>query len=187
MHIPGRPGLTRLPASPLSILKAPYTSSIIAPAIIAETFRRSNRPIGVDDESLSEFLARRFGPKVERIFGSAVVHGIYAADSRLISTRAAFPSLYEAEERGRGSVVRGLLTSKKAEDIANEFDLGETQSLLRDAAVFSFTDGMETLPRALRNVLDTIQNVTLRSNSDVTALRLRNESNDIEVIFFIGP
>ena len=185
MHIPGRPGLTRLPASPLSILKAPYTSSIIAPAIIAETFRRSNRPI--DDESLSEFLARRFGPRVERIFGSAVVHGIYAADSRLISTRAAFPSLYEAEERGRGSVVRGLLTSKKAEDTANEFDLGETQSLLRDAAVFSFTDGMETLPRALRNTLDTIQNVTLRSNSDVTALRLRNELNDIEVIFFIGP
>ena len=39
--------------------------------------------------------------------------GVYAADARKLSVRAAFPTLWEMEERGRGSVVRGSFSRPK--------------------------------------------------------------------------
>lgn len=38
-----------------------------------------------------------------------MVHGIYAANARSLSARAAFPFLWEAERRGQGSIIRGLV------------------------------------------------------------------------------
>lgn len=58
------------------------------------------------------FLTRHFGTDFAQTFGSALVHGIYAADSRLLSTRAAFEVLYRLERwSGNDSVVRGALAA----------------------------------------------------------------------------
>ncbi|KAH8105791.1 Protoporphyrinogen oxidase [Phellopilus nigrolimitatus] len=171
LHIPGRPGLTRIPSSPLSLLASPYVSACLVPPILLEAVRRANRPEGSTDESLDAFLTRRFDARFARIFGSALVHGIFAADARVLSTRAAFPMLLEAEERGGGSVVRGMLKRKKTDPGFAGYDVGGVQELTKDASVFSFVDGMETIPRALKSYLTAAQNVTVRTNAEVTALR----------------
>ena len=139
------------------------------------------------DESVDSFLSRRFGDAFARTLGSALVHGIYAADSRLLSVRAAFPVLRASEARGNGSVVWGELGPSawfgrgQAKDKEHEDGDAETESssgvvvvdrewekrLVANAALFSFKDGMETLVRALVKTLRGFPNVTLRSGTAV--------------------
>jgi oxygen-dependent protoporphyrinogen oxidase len=66
---------------------------------------------------------RRFGEPFARTFGSAMVHGIYAADSRILSVRAAFPTLWDAEEKGGGSIIRGLLRMNDRDEAAVDYVL----------------------------------------------------------------
>ncbi|KAG5455903.1 MAG: hypothetical protein BJ554DRAFT_4515, partial [Olpidium bornovanus] len=72
-----------------------------------------------DDESVDAFVRRRFGAQVADNLVSAVVHGIYAGDSRNLSVRSVFPSLWSAERR-RGSVVLGLFGPEDAETAERE-------------------------------------------------------------------
>jgi oxygen-dependent protoporphyrinogen oxidase len=65
----------------------------------------------VADESVDSFFRRRFGPRIADNLASAMVHGIYAADSRRLSVRSAFPSLWDAE-RSHGSVLLGSMFGK---------------------------------------------------------------------------
>ena len=129
------------------------------------------------DESVDSFLSRRFGDAFARTLGSALVHGIYAADSRRLSVRAAFPSLCESETRGNGSVIWGTLgprawfgeaarqkrqkaqarEEEEAWDIDREWEAG-----VRAAALLSFREGTQTLVGALVGALEGCPNVTLR-------------------------
>ncbi|THH03061.1 hypothetical protein EW145_g6562 [Phellinidium pouzarii] len=186
LQIPGRPGLTRLPSSLFSLLSLPYASSALVPSILLEAVRPSNKPKGQDDESLGAFLTRRFGAKFERLFGSALVHGIYAADSRMLSTKAAFPMLLEAEKRGNGSLVWGMLRGREKVGLFAGYDVGEVRTLVDNASIFSFFDGMESIPKALKSYLNTAQNVTIKTGVDVNGLRPTTNSEDIEVILGNG-
>jgi protoporphyrinogen/coproporphyrinogen III oxidase len=122
------------------------------------------------------------------------VHEIYAADSRQLSVRAAFPALRESEARGNGSVVWGELgppawsgeaarqrrQKLKALEEDENWDLGdplvdEWEARVRAAALSSFRDGMETLIRALVEALKSFPYVTLRSG---TVVRKVNQEDD---------
>ncbi len=94
--VPGPPGLFTSAISfggKLRVLREPF----VAP-----------RPYSLEDESVHDFFLRRFGPQLARYAAGPIVSGVYADDPRTLSLRSAFPSLWEAEERG-GSVVRGFL------------------------------------------------------------------------------
>jgi oxygen-dependent protoporphyrinogen oxidase len=143
-----------------------------------------------DDESVDSFFSRRFGDAFARTLGSALVHGIYAADSRLLSLRAAFPQLHASEARGRGSVIWGELGppawfgSKTAVDDkaqGQEEEGGDREweaQLRRTAALFSFKEGMETLVRGLVEALQGFPNVALRSGVAVRAIGIDAAADD---------
>lgn len=136
LYIPPTLGLTRLPSSILGLFTSPLRSKLL-PNIIRELFEPTNRPSQlipgiqpdeplklsnfrvIQDESLDSFLSRRFSPEFARTFGSALVHGIYAADSRKLSVRAAFPGVWKAEERGNGSVLWGMLNFPTLEKLTS--------------------------------------------------------------------
>ncbi len=65
------------------------------------------RPASLEDESVHDFFTRRFGPSLARYAAGPIVSGVYADDPKTLSTRSAFPALWEAEERG-GSVIAGF-------------------------------------------------------------------------------
>ena len=140
--------------------------------MLREPFRRSNRPKNLTDESFDAFLTRRFGEAFARTFGSALVHGIYAADSRNLSVRAAFPSMWNAEERGWGSVVRGFMLRPSSSE-KHDYHLGDVPRLLNDASVYSFQDGMQTLTSALERDLLARSNVHILRDVGVTSLELQ--------------
>jgi oxygen-dependent protoporphyrinogen oxidase len=129
------------------------------------------------DESVDSFFSRRFGEAFARTLGSALIHGIYAADSRRLSLLAAFPQLRASEQRGNGSVIWGelgppaWLNSSKAEEEekwegGGGGDEWETR-FRRTAALFSFKEGTETLVRALVEALQRFPNVVLWNDTAV--------------------
>ena len=134
-----------------------------------------------EDESVDAFLTRRFGESFARTFGSALVHGIYAADSRELSVRAAFPALWNAEDRGGGSVVRGFLKRQKGGEREEKYDLGDVERNMAHVSVYSFQDGIETLTRALTRYLEACPNVTLFPGVAVESLGV-NEDRSFRVI-----
>ena len=153
--------------------------------MLREPFKPSNRQAGARDESVDSFLSRRFGETLARIFGSASVHGIYATDSRNLSVRAAFPVLWEAEERGWGSVVRGfLLPSKRKSNYQDTtYDLGRTLELMHQVSVYSFKDGMQSLTNALETRLLATKNVDIIRDTTISNLEMLIDGS-IKVVLY---
>ncbi|KAJ2922060.1 hypothetical protein H1R20_g15034, partial [Candolleomyces eurysporus] len=161
-------GLQRIPDSLWSLMKSPLTR-ILAPAILQEALKLGNRPQGSTDESVDAFLRRRFGADFAQIFGSALIHGIYAADSRQISVRSAFAAMWDAEERGWGSLIRGsLFPSKKQTQDA--YETGTVPHLMSGASVFSFRDGLQTLTTSLEEYLKRQSRVEILRGSTVSSV-----------------
>lgn len=132
---------------------------------------------------MDSFLSRRFGDKFASKFGSALVHGIYAADSRRVSVRAAFPFLWQAEESGWGSVTRGFLFPFQKRTKGDTYELGCIPDVMRNVSVYSFKNGMETLTHALEDYLRAMPNVVIMKNTRVLGLDpLKNSI--IQVIYF---
>lgn len=198
MRLPGTQGLHRIPSSPFNLLTSglsPKSSSLHSPlgyillsAVAREPFRPWNRP-QIEDESVDEFLSRRFGSEFARIFGSALVHGIYAADSRELSVRAAFPSLWDAEERGRGSLVTGFLRPSRisaAVEVDNPpYQLGDVEEQMRGVSVYSFSQGIGALVDALLRELRTRPNVRLLGGVSATGLRMNPRTAQFEVRVYL--
>lgn len=152
----------------------------IAPGIMGDIFQLWNRPEGALDESVDAFLNRRFHPLFSRVCGSALVHGIYAADSRLLSVRTAFPKLWELEEKGgRGGVIWAMLFRSKAErerekqaaeENRRRYELGDTTRLMDGVAVYSFRNGMSTLANALEQHIGKNPNIRVLRDTEITSL-----------------
>ncbi|KAJ7104441.1 hypothetical protein B0H15DRAFT_766583 [Mycena belliarum] len=188
LHVPGTPGIYEIPRPSLSYLWAPLRF-FITPGLSFELIRGWNRPKDVLDESLESFMTRRGHPVTARVLGSALVHGIYASDSRLLSVRAAFPKLWELEEKGNGRILWGLLTRSKKEKEAEKekeeedrkrYKLGNVLKLMDGVSVYSFRDGMGTLAEELTRSITKNPNIRVLSNTEITALRF-DEENGFEI------
>lgn len=153
----------------------------LARAAALEPFKRTPKDaagLELEDASLEQFLAARLGPELARTLGSALVHGIYAADSRQLSIKAAFPTLWEAAKRGNGSFMRGMFKTAPApaSTVKDEYKLGDVQTLMEGVSVYSFRDGMITLVDAMEKALQRQSNVEIVKND--SAVRLLNDASN---------
>lgn len=123
-------------------------------------------PSTADDESIYDFVARRFSAELAERLVDPLVSGIYAGDIRRLSVRACFPQL-PAWEREHGSVLRGLLRSRKTmSPPLSPF----VQHMQRSCQIFSLERGMESLVTALAARLEG----SLLLNSAVDAIAVAN-------------
>ncbi|KAJ1677802.1 oxygen-dependent protoporphyrinogen oxidase, partial [Spiromyces aspiralis] len=90
-----------------------------------------------DDESMNSLVSRRLGSALDDNVVFAVINGIYAADTRVLSSRAVATPLWQAE-RSTGSVLLGLLLP--LEGRPSDPDGG-----LEAASMHLFRGGMQTL------------------------------------------
>jgi oxygen-dependent protoporphyrinogen oxidase len=172
--------------------------------VLTEPFRKYNRPLkpkssakeldvqavkgtsSIEDESLDSFLSRRFGEDFATIFGSALVHGIYACDSKELSVKAAFPGLWKAEERGMGSVVMGYLRDAftglgKESETGERYELGTLEGQMRGVSVFSFRRGIGEISKALEEWLSRRQSVQMRTSTEARSVRFDSHSKTFQV------
>ncbi len=93
------------------------------------------------EESIAEFVIRRAGREFLDYAIDPFVTGVFAGDPYRLSFRSCFPKMY-ALEKDHGGLVKGALFGKKKK--------GEPKRKMR---LFSFRDGLETLPDAIRKSL----------------------------------
>ena len=108
------------------------------------------------DESIGDFVRRKFSAEMlDRLVGP-FVSGVYAGDPEKLSLRSAFPMLYEAEKR-KGSVIRGMLSN------AEKKKLDQPR---QRPTLLSFYGGMQAVTDALAARLDD----RLQRNASVTSV-----------------
>ena len=170
--------LKKAPSSLGSAIASSFSSDSpffgLLSSIASEPFRSRNS--AGDDESVDSFVKRRFGAKFAEDVLSALVHGIYAGDTRTLSIQAVFPSLWRLEQKF-GSVVIGMLFGgiKPPElEIAAKQELenrlGPFVKRMKQVSVYSLQDGLEMLPSALVQYLKSQPNVEMRNGSSATKL-----------------
>jgi oxygen-dependent protoporphyrinogen oxidase len=135
----GRGGrLIPVPTGPGSFLGTPLLPLRAKLRLLSEPFRRGAGNTFDRTESISHFVARRFGPHTVPLV-QAVVSGIFAGDADRLEVASAFPMLADAE-RGHGSVFAGMKARARAARAAR----GGAPRPKRPA-LLSFRRGMRTL------------------------------------------
>lgn len=103
--------LQAVPMNPLGLLISPLLGGGTKRAILRDLLGKSKAP--GPDESVANFVRRKFSESLlDRLVGP-FVSGIYAGDPEKLSLRAAFPILHEAE-KASGSILRGIFPALKA-------------------------------------------------------------------------
>jgi oxygen-dependent protoporphyrinogen oxidase len=130
-------GLHPLPMSPGSFLKSRLWTARGKLRLLKEPF------VGRSDheESISEFVARRLGREFLDYAVNPFIAGVYAGDPRQLSVRVALPKLFALEEK-YGGLLKGLILGRKERRARAEKSKSRAQ-------LFSFIDGMQSLPEAL--------------------------------------
>ncbi|XP_021537559.1 protoporphyrinogen oxidase isoform X1 [Neomonachus schauinslandi] len=129
-------------------------------------------PRGKDpDETVHSFAQRRLGPEVASLAMDSLCRGVFAGNSRELSIRSCFPSLFQAEQTHR-SVLLGLLLG------AGRGPQPDSALIRRARAErwsqWSLRGGLETLPQALNTHL-TSRGVRVLRGQPVCGLSLQAE------------
>jgi len=129
--------------------------------ILTEVFGRTAPPD--QEESLAEFVQRKFGQELADYLVDPLISAIFLADPRKMGMQSAFPQLVDWE-RTRGSLVRGALAARRSSRShtapraasASHKQKPQTANLrVTDAlpSLGSFKSGMGLLPEALAREL----------------------------------
>lgn len=128
-----------MPAKPLGFLTTELFSLKAKLAVLREPFVKPRRD-GVE-ESIAQFVVRRFNQEFLDHAIDALVAGIYAGDPYKLSVTHAFPKL-KALEDNYGSMIKGQVLGarerKKRGEVAKD-----------RAPKFSFDEGLQVLPDTL--------------------------------------
>lgn len=150
--------LQRFPTNPISFFFSPLTKGFIR-ALLSEW----KQPIKNGDETVWEFVVRRFNYDVARLFFDPMVVGIFGGDIRQISIRSCFPKLKAWEEK-YGSLTKGFYERMKEKKKESKFS--RDVEGIPMSAIFSFREGMEQLPQAIINQIPPC----IHYNQNVSAL-----------------
>ncbi|HEY5345021.1 MAG TPA: protoporphyrinogen oxidase [Verrucomicrobiae bacterium] len=150
----GRP--IEMPGSPLGFFTTPLFSAKAKLAVLREPFIKPRRD-GVE-ESIAQFVVRRFNQEFLDHAIDALVAGIYAGDPHKLSLPHAFPKL-KALEDNYGSMIKGQLFGAR--------DRKKSGEVAKDRAPkFSFDEGLQVLPDTLAAQLGD----SVKLNTPVTKL-----------------
>jgi oxygen-dependent protoporphyrinogen oxidase len=101
--------LQKIPMTPQALMASSLLGIKSRARIAAEPFRRTKPP--TKEESVADFVRRKFGHEILEYLVAPFVSGVYAGDPEKLSLKAAFPTL-EEWEREYGSVLRGAMKSR---------------------------------------------------------------------------
>jgi oxygen-dependent protoporphyrinogen oxidase len=145
-----------MPAKPLGFFTTELFSLKAKLAVVREPFIKPRRD--GDEESIAEFVVRRFNQEFLDHAIDALVAGIYAGDPYKLSVTHAFPKLKALEDK-YGSLINGQIFGAR--------DRKKSGEVAKDRAPkFSFDHGLQVLPDTLAAQLGD----AVRLNTSVTQL-----------------
>jgi len=132
------------PMSPPALVTTSLLSVSSKMRVFSEPFRRS-QPAPAPDESLADFVRRKFGTEILEYLAGPFVSGVFAGDPEKLSVRSAFPTmaLWESEY---GSVIRGAIKSRSGSEHVRPTlaSLKEGMSSLLQALAAKLSDALNT-------------------------------------------
>ncbi|MBI3352406.1 MAG: protoporphyrinogen oxidase, partial [Nitrospirae bacterium] len=140
-----------LPRTPKEFIFTPLLSFTGKMRVVAEPFI-SPLPFK-KNESISQFVQRRFGKEFLNYVVDPMIEGIYAGDPETLSMEATFSRLCLLEER-YGSLLKGFVKKRKEEKRDKRIDL------------FSFKNGMGSLTQTLAKIIGE----GFENETDITSL-----------------
>jgi oxygen-dependent protoporphyrinogen oxidase len=175
----GRP--IEMPGKPLGFFATPLFTAKAKFAVLREPFIKPRRDSV--EESIAQFVVRRFNQEFLDHAIDALVAGIYAGDPHKLSLPHAFPKL-KALEDNYGSMIKGQIFGAR--------DRKKSGEVAKDrAAKFSFDEGLQVLPDTLAARLGD----SVKLNTPVTKLmqtkdgwRVTTANGEIEfgVVIYCG-
>ncbi|HLZ49473.1 MAG TPA: protoporphyrinogen oxidase [Candidatus Acidoferrum sp.] len=153
------------PLGPLAFFISSLFSARTKASVLRDLFGHSRPPDA--DESVADFIRRRFSAELLDKLVGPFVSGIYAGDAEKLSLRAAFPKLHEAE-LASGSIIRGMLRAARS---AKPQSGTKKRSTLQ-----SFRNGNETLVRALAGKLGS----ALRTEVSVSGISCKSMASSVK-------
>lgn len=117
---------------------------------------------GSDDESLAQFVRRRFGREALERMAQPMVGGIYTADPEQLSLRATMPRFLEMEREHR-SLIRAMWKRGRKQSTTES----RSTSGARYSLFLSFDEGMKVLVDA---IVARLGNVNIRLSTKVESL-----------------
>ena len=149
------------PFSPTGLLATQLVGRQSKYRLLSEVLRNTQPP--AEEESLAEFVERKFGAEVSDYLADPFVSTVFFGDAQKMGMESAFPDLVEWE-RSRGSVLRGALRAYKSKRDAKKSGNGASRRdshakhgglYITDAlpSLGSFRGGMATLAEKLAEKL----------------------------------
>lgn len=167
--------LNTLPSSLKSIFvkSPPFSKPLILHLLKDITTPKKHIPD--HDESIYNFVNRRFGSEVADYLISPLICGICAGNAKQISVNFLMKSLFENEQK-YGSITKGLIYnifSRKQTPILNDLAKKAKQEKW---SVYSFKKGIETLPKTLD---DQLKENGIKINCNTKCMGININSNKI--------
>lgn len=131
--------LRPLPSGPLQFLATDLWSIRGKLRLICEPF--VPKYSGTSDESIAKFVIRRTGQEFLDYAIDPFVTGVFAGDPARLSLKSCFPKMYSLEKE-YGSLTKGALLSRR-----------KREEPRRKVRLFSFREGIQTLPDAISDTL----------------------------------
>ena len=173
------------PFSPGGLLTTRLVGARSKYLLLSEALRNTQPP--AEEESLAEFVERKFGSEVLDYLADPFVATVFLGDAHKMGMESAFPALVEWE-RSRGSLVRGALRAYKAkrDERASNGGPARGDSSAKHGGLYvtdalpslgSFKGGMATLAEKLAEKLGEDVHFGARVES-VTTSRSENSENE---------
>ncbi len=119
------------------------------------------------DESLGGFLQRRLGREVAENIAEPLLSGIYAGDTQALSLKATFPQ-FQAIERKYGSLIKGMLFSRKAGG-ATSLPKLQLPPTVKQSMFLSYQGGLVTLVDTLQEAMTDVNILTNHGIKSIVA------------------
>ncbi|KAJ5686008.1 hypothetical protein N7536_008627 [Penicillium majusculum] len=192
----------------VNTLKEPVFNKFLS-GIVKDIFAPPRHPTEwAEDESVAEFIGRRFGPNVADNLVSAVYHGIYAGDIDRLSAQTLLGSIRNLEGGigGIGGLVSGGVTASlisrsisktKTRNMDDYMAIDvmpagpelmrrqhDLEVLAAGATTFTFKRGLVQLIEALIASLKASGKVNFRMNTEIKALSSWESSSRIAMEYW---
>ena len=136
--------LIPLPTDPLNFFKTDLFSWKAKFRLLKEPFVKKSEDGYY--QSIASFVERRLGKEFLDYAIDPFVSGVFAGDPYKLSVKSAFPKLYRLEEK-YGGLIKGMIKGAKERKQRKE----ESK---QSARMFSFRNGMQSLPKAIAKTLN---------------------------------
>ncbi|XP_076258768.1 protoporphyrinogen oxidase isoform X1 [Rhynchophorus ferrugineus] len=130
------------------------------------------KPKIVKDESIYNFTRRRFGDEVAEYLISPLIRGICAGNAQEVSVNFLMKKLFDYEQK-YGSISKGIV--KHVFNKNTQIPKGKLakKALEENWNVYSFRNGLETLPIKLETFLSSSTHVNLCKNFKVSEIKFK--------------